>query len=119
MFLSYHSVKMAACTVDDVLSKIGQFGRAQKRFYVMIGFVQFTMTCQYFLACFAEYSGLNWNCVSVRDHYTRFDHDSVPLEERCRLLETGQCFAEFTSPAVTTVAEVCSAVRSSFSTQQE
>ena len=111
-----YPVKMAACTVDDMLSKIGQFGRAQKRFYVMIGFVQFTLACQYYLATFAEYSGLDWNCVSVTDHYTRYDHATVPLEERCALLESGQCFPDFTSSAVTTVTEVRSFARSLYGT---
>ena len=111
-----YPVKMAACTVDDMLSKIGQFGRAQKRFYVMIGFVQFTLACQYYLATFAEYSGLDWSCVSVTDHYTRYDHATVPLEERCALLESGQCFPDFTSSAVTTVTEVRSFARSLYGT---
>lgn len=104
---------MAACTVDDVLSKIGQFGRAQKRFYVMIGFVQFTMACQYFLVSFAEHRGLDWDCVSTTDHHTRFDHATVTLEERCRLLDSGQCFPEYASPDVTIVTEVCYVVCSS------
>ena len=98
---------MAACSVDDALSTIGQSGRAQKRFYLLLGFVQFTLACQYFLITFAEYNGLEWDCVSIADHYTRIARSDVPLEERCRLLEAGQCFPDFPGPVATTVTEVC------------
>ena len=89
---------MATRSVDDIFERIGQFGRAQKKYYFMIGFVSFILSYQYFLTTFTDYSP-EWDCVDNFDHYHRFAN-------HCIMYERGLCFAKHSNPHLTIVTEV-------------
>jgi MFS family permease len=84
-------------SVEDVFERIGQFGRAQQKYFFMIGFVTFLLSYQYFMTTYTDYSPA-WDCVDSTDHYHHFSN-------RCATYERGLCFAEYSNPLSTIVSE--------------
>ena len=89
----------AFMTVDQVISKTGEFGRAQKKIFLIMGMLSALSGIVTLGNVFAEFS-TPWQCIDNENHYR-------PVKNNvCESYSKGMCFAKFDKFHETIVSEV-------------
>ena len=102
---------MTELTVDDVFRKIGQFGKAQQIYFLIIGSVSLVTAFHVFATTFVDFSP-DWSC----QEYAKDAGDGTPCvdvsEGRCTIqYEEGSpltIVTEVSHPVVTNPIVLCS-----------
>jgi hypothetical protein len=98
---------MAVLSSEEVFGIVGEFGRGQKKFYVLLNVFHVVCTFSFMATTFVDFTP-DWICMDSVDHYHKLD---TKLKSACQYYSEGLCYAKFYRQFETAVSEwelICS-----------
>ena len=104
--------------VDEALTKAGQWGPSQRKYFLMIQLAHLCFSLHMFASSYVDYEP-RWTCVrSVQYHrsFRHLDSNLTVVENRrktiaCEAYDNGLCSPQFAGTVTSTVTEVTSCLQ--------